>query len=58
MAAIPIWEDSPSHMFCGQVGDSARTLFMTALKTETGLDLRSSGATLLAGDGAIDVQVS
>jgi hypothetical protein len=44
-------------MFCGQVGDSARTLFMTALKTETGLDLRSSGATLLAGDGAIDVQV-
>jgi hypothetical protein len=30
---------------------------MRALKTETGLDLRSSGATLLARDGAIDVQV-
>jgi hypothetical protein len=30
---------------------------MTALKAETGLDLRSSGATLLSEDGAIDVQV-
>ena len=28
-----------------------------ALKTEVGLDLRSSGAALLASDGAIDVQV-
>jgi hypothetical protein len=57
MAAIPTREDLPAHEFCGRVGDSARTLFMRALKTETGLDLRSSEATLLAGDGAIDVQV-
>jgi hypothetical protein len=57
IAAISTREDSPAHMYCGRVGDSARTLFMSALKTETGLDLRSSGATLLSEDGAIDVQV-
>jgi hypothetical protein len=44
-------------MYCGRVGDSARTLVMTALKAETGLELRSSGATLLSEDGAIDVQM-
>jgi hypothetical protein len=57
MGAIPTREDSPAHMYCGRVGDSARTLVMTALKAETGLELRSSGATLLSEDGAIDVQV-
>jgi hypothetical protein len=57
MAAIPTREDSPAHRYCGRVGDSARVLVMTALKAETGLDLRSSGATLLSEDGAIDVQV-
>jgi hypothetical protein len=57
MAAIPTREDSPAHMYCGRVGDSARTLVMTALKAEMGLDLHSSGATLLSEDGAIDVQV-
>jgi hypothetical protein len=50
MAAIPTREDSPAHMYCGRVGDSARTLVMTALKAETGLELRSSGATLLSED--------
>jgi hypothetical protein len=44
-------------MYCGRVGDLARTLVMTALKAETGLELRSSGATLLSEDGAIDVQM-
>jgi hypothetical protein len=57
MAAISTREDSPAHMYCGRVGDSARTLVMTALKAETCLDLRSSGATLLSEDGAIDVQI-
>jgi hypothetical protein len=57
MAAIPTREDSPAHRSCGRVGDSARVLVMTALKAKTGLDLRSSGATLLSEDGAIDVQM-
>jgi hypothetical protein len=56
MAAIPTREDSPVHRYCGRVGDSARVLMMSALKTELGMDLRSSGATLLSDDGAIDVQ--
>jgi hypothetical protein len=54
MAAIPAREDSPVH--CGRVGDSARVLMMSALKTELGIDLCSFGATLLSEDGAIDVQ--
>jgi hypothetical protein len=56
LAAIPTWEDSPVHRYCRRVEDSARVLMMSALKTELGMDLRSSGAMLLSEDGAIDVQ--
>jgi hypothetical protein len=56
MAPISTREDSPLHRYCGRVGDSARVLMMSALKTELGMDLRSSGATLLFEDGAIGVQ--
>jgi hypothetical protein len=56
MAAIPTREDLPAHRYCGQVGDSARVLMMSALKMELGMNLRSFGATLLSKNGAIDVQ--
>jgi hypothetical protein len=53
MAAIATRKDSPGYR---RVGDSACVLMMSALKTELGMDLRSSGATLLSEDGAINVQ--
>jgi hypothetical protein len=56
MAAIPTREDSPVHRDCGRVGNSARVLMMSALKTELGMDLRSFEAMLLFEDGAIEVQ--
>jgi hypothetical protein len=56
MTATPTREDSLVHRYCGRVGDWACVLIMSALKMELGMDLRSSGGTLLSEDGAIDVQ--
>jgi hypothetical protein len=57
MASIPMGSSDPRHMYCARVGTSARVIMSRALQAEVGLDLRSSGAALLASDGAIDVQV-
>jgi hypothetical protein len=57
MASIPTWSRAPTTVMCLQVGETAHTLFTTALKEETGLFFCSIGAALVARDRAINVQV-
>jgi hypothetical protein len=57
MASIPTWPKTSTTIMCSHMAESAQTLFTTALEEETGLFFRSTGAALIAGDGAINVQV-
>jgi hypothetical protein len=45
------------YVLCQHVGEKAVLLFTRATKAETGLDLRSTGRSLLTGIGDISVQV-
>jgi hypothetical protein len=57
MASIPTRSGAHPEVMYTRVAEQAQRLFTRALKEETGLDFRSSGAALLARDGAIHVQV-
>jgi hypothetical protein len=57
MASLPTPPTVQPYMLCQHVGEKAVLLFTRAIKAETGLDLRSTGRSLLTGTGDISVQV-
>jgi hypothetical protein len=56
MASLPTPPTVQPYMLCQHVGEKAVLLFTRAIKAETGLDLRSTGRSLLTGTGDISVQ--
>jgi hypothetical protein len=58
MASLPIPPAGQPYLLCERVGEKAVQLLTRALKAETGLDLRSTGNTLLTETGDISVQIS
>jgi hypothetical protein len=57
MASLPTPPTVQPYMLCERMGKKAVLLLTKALKAETGLDLRSTGRSLLTGTGDIGVQV-
>jgi hypothetical protein len=57
MVLLPTPPMVQPYMLCDRVGEKAVLLLTRALKAETGLDLRSTGRTLLTGTRDISVQV-
>jgi hypothetical protein len=57
MASLPTPPTVQPYMLCQHVGEKAVLLFTRAIKAKTGLDLRSTGRSLLTGTGDISVQV-
>jgi hypothetical protein len=57
MASLPTPSTVQPYMLCQQMGEKAVLLFTRAIKAETGVDLRSTGRSLLTGTGDISVQV-
>lgn len=56
MASLPTPE-IPAYLLCNKVGEQATLLMSKAIKTTTGLDLRTTGKGLLSGTGDLSVQV-